>query len=96
MNCKIFQKTFELILLFELKVDDNQKDFPGLTSNLTIQLSKLISLLIIHEIDNSSVFLVLTMILERSQNYSEFLNFDVLVWIRSIPISIGGIIVKTI
>ena len=87
-------KTFKQNLFFELNTEDkivlNCEDFKKI-------LSKIVNLLSLSEIEINDVFFIMKPkmnIYESSQE--DYFNQYIMTWLSSIPILIGGIIVKNI
>ena len=80
---KFYQEKLKLVFFIEIPNLENKE--------ITSALSKMISLLILYEIDLSEVFLIFDF--DKSGINDEILKIYNLAWIRSIPVILGGIIV---
>jgi len=83
-NCYFMQKKLKKTLLLEIQNDQN--------SNIDVKkrISKIVFYLTCEEIDLNEIFFIFKI---RNFDSEEDLNQNIMTWIRSIPISIGGILV---
>ena len=82
-NLKIVQDRLKLVFFIEIPNYEYKE--------LTAFLSRIITFLILYDIEFCKVFLIFKF--HKSEISDEMLNLYTLAWIRSVPVSIGGIIV---